>query len=163
MIGRLVARGRLSATTALGACCLVVVASALTANGLAFAQHAPAMTSPAALSPEEKMNRRYPQPVKVGDLVGLRVLDDDDVTIGYVQQVTRTAQGKVVLVVSYGGLFGWRGRDVGVPIEAVAIFGRQLASLDMQPKDYAAAPNWVPADGRPIAPDQKILIGLTRR
>ena len=31
--------------------------------------------SPDALSPEEKMQRRYPQPVKVGDLIGLPVLD----------------------------------------------------------------------------------------
>ena len=40
------------------------------------------------------MQRRYPQPVKVGDLIGLRVLDDKDRTLGRVQTVVRTSSGK---------------------------------------------------------------------
>ena len=32
-------------------------------------------------SPEQKMQRRHPQPVKVGDLIGLPVLDFDDRTL----------------------------------------------------------------------------------
>jgi hypothetical protein len=56
-----------------------------------------------------------------------------------------------------------RGRRlVAVPIEAVAILGRQLASLDMMPEEYAAAPTWT-GGGELIAADEKILIGLTRR
>ena len=50
--------------------------------------------SPDALSPEEKMQRRYPQPVRVGDLIGLPVLDDQDRTLGRVKSVVRTAGGK---------------------------------------------------------------------
>jgi hypothetical protein len=41
---------------------------------------------------QERMLRRFPQPVRVGDLIGLRVLDDDDSTIGFVRQVVRTPQ-----------------------------------------------------------------------
>ena len=47
------------------------------------------------VSPEEKMRRRFPHPVKVGDLIGLPVLDWDDVTIGHVRQVVRTPEGKI--------------------------------------------------------------------
>src|SRR5688572_23646060 len=36
-------------------------------------------------SPEEKMARRFPQKIRVGDLVGLPMLDWSDRTIGYVQ------------------------------------------------------------------------------
>src|SRR6185503_5080041 len=57
--------------------------------------------SPDSLSPEEKMQRRYPQPVRVGDLIGLPVLDDDDRTLGRVRNLVRTAAGKVQLIVPY--------------------------------------------------------------
>ena len=59
---------------------------------------------------EERMHRRFPQSVRVGDLIGLPVLDDDDSTIGFVRQVVRTPQGKIRLIVSYSRWFGWFGR-----------------------------------------------------
>src|SRR5262245_37203503 len=59
--------------------------------------------SPDALSPEEKMQRRYPQPVRVGDLIGLPVLDDQDRTLGRVKSIVRTVDGKIQLIVPYGG------------------------------------------------------------
>src|SRR5436309_9404691 len=82
------------------------------------AQHAPAQVAIAAPdadhpTPEEKMRRRMPHPMKVGDLIGLRVLDDDDNTIGFVRQLVRTPDGKIMLVVNHGRLFGWGGREVG--------------------------------------------------
>ena len=69
--------------------------------------------------------------MRVGDLIGLPVLDDSDRTLGYVRQVVRTPQNKIRLIVAYGGFFGWGARPVAVPIEVVGIEGRQLASLDM--------------------------------
>lgn len=119
--------------------------------------------SSAALSPAEKMQRRYPQPVKVGDLIGLRVLDDEDRTLGRVQSVVRTARGKIVLIVPYGGFLGWRQRLVAVPIEVVAIAGRQLAALDMQRAEFAAAPAWNDRESQAIPASEIIRIGLYRR
>src|SRR5262249_51740881 len=116
-----------------------------------------------AMTPEEKMNRRFPQPVRVGDLKSLRVLDEQDVTIGFVRKVVRTPQGKILLLVSQGGWFGWGERLVAAPIEVMAIFGRQLASLDMDPKEYASAPAWVDGGGAQIPDDEIIRIALTRR
>ena len=74
----------------------------------------------AQLSPEEKMERRYPQPVRVGDLVGLPVLDYDDRTLGRVQEVYRTAAGKVRLMVPFGGWFGFGQRPVGLTLAKIA-------------------------------------------
>ena len=98
--------------------------------------------SPDNLSPEEKMQRRYPQWVKVGDLIGLPVLDDDDRTLGRVRNVVRTPDGKIQLIVPFGGFLGWRQRLVAVPIEVVAIAGRQIAALDMTRAEFDAAPAW---------------------
>jgi hypothetical protein len=151
---------------ALGLTLTATLAAMDAGSSLSRAQHmGPQGENPQkdAMTPEEKMNRRFPQPVRVGDLKSLRVLDDQDVTIGFVRRVVRTPQGKVVLLVSQGGWFGWGERLVAAPIEVMAIFGRQLASLDMEPKEYASASTWVENGGTQIPDDEIIRIALTRR
>jgi hypothetical protein len=110
----------------------------------------------------ERMNRRFPQPVRVGDLIGLPVLDDRASTLGFVRQVVRTATGNIQLIVSYSRWFGWFGRPVAVPIEVVGIEGRQLASLDMPRSEYAAAPTWQGQDATALPDDATIRIALAR-
>jgi PRC-barrel domain len=114
-------------------------------------------------SPEAIMSRRFPQKVRVGDLTGLPMLDDNDVTLGHVERVVRTPEGKIKLIVGYSKWFGWFGRPVAVPIEVVAILGRQIASLDMPPAEYAAAPTWSAGKDVPIPADDTIRIAVTRR
>jgi hypothetical protein len=119
-------------------------------------------------TPEARMERRWPQPVQAGFLIGLPVLDDDDRTLGIVRRVMRTPADKIVLIVDhhrwYGlGRLGLGVRPVSVPIEVVAIFGRQLASLDMPPAEFAAARTWAPQHETDIPPAERIRIALTRR
>jgi hypothetical protein len=133
---------------------LGLLAAALLASGVAVAR--------ADETPEERFQRRLPQPVKVGDLIGLPVLDDNQSTLGYVREVVRTSAGKIDLIVSYSPWFGWFGRPVAVPIEFVGIFGRNIASLDMSRQDYAEAPTWSGAGAQPIPATETIRIGLTR-
>ena len=114
-------------------------------------------------TPEEKMNRRFPQPVRVGFLIGLPVLDEDDNTLGRVRQVVRTPEGKISLIVSYGGWFGFGARPVAVPIEVVAILARQIAALDMPPNEFAAAPTWQGTGAQVLPNDETIRIALGRR
>jgi hypothetical protein len=115
------------------------------------------------LSPEEKMQRRFPQPKRAGDLIGLPVLDDHDRTIGHIRHVVRTHAGKLQLIVTYGGFLGWGQRLVAVPIEVVAIAGLQLAALDMTRAEFDAAPSWSEGSTTPVAPDDVIRIALYRR
>ena len=115
------------------------------------------------MAEEERMRRRFPQAVRVGDLIGLPVLDDDSRTLGHVRQVVRTPAGKIKLIVAYGGFLGFGARPVAVPIEVVGILGRQLASLDMPPKDYAAAPTWRDTGDTAVPNDDSIRIALARR
>ena len=121
------------------------------------------LQSPTALSPEEKIQRRYPQPVKVGDLIGLPVLDDDDRILGRVMSVVRTASKKIHLIVPYGGFLGWRQRPIAVPIEVVAIAGRQLAALDMTRAEFDATPTWNDRESQAIPASEIIRIALYRR
>lgn len=110
----------------------------------------------------ERFNKRFPQPVRVGFLIGLPVLDDGASTLGHVRRVVRTPEGKIVLVVAYSRWFGWFGRPVAVPIEAVGIEGRQIASLDMARGEYAAAPTWRDNDATLLPDDATIRIALAR-
>jgi hypothetical protein len=112
---------------------------------------------------EAKYKRRYPQPTKVGHLIGLPVLDDNDVTLGHVQKVVRTPEGKIELIVSYSKWFGWFGRPVAVPLEAVVILALQLDSVEMQPEDYAEAPTWSEGKDQVLADDDIVRVALGRR
>jgi hypothetical protein len=90
----------------------------------------------------ERYLKRFPQPARVGDLVGLPLLDLKSSTLGYVREIVRTSAGKIEFVVGYSWFWGWFGRPVAVPLEALGIEGRQLVSLDMPRTEYAAAPTW---------------------
>jgi hypothetical protein len=113
------------------------------------------------------MRRRFPQPARVGALIGLPVLDWSDNTLGYVQRVVRTRDGKIQLIVRYGGWFGWIGwwqRPVAVPIEVVALLGRHVAALEMTPEQFRTAPTWQPSgDVSEIPTDETIRVAITRR
>lgn len=139
---------------------------------------APQVSSPPAdageekLTPAETMSRRFPQPVRVGALIGLPVLDWNDSTIGYIQQVVRTPEGKIQLIVPYYPRFGWvrNGgfmdhwrRLVAVPIETIAILGQQVDALEMLRKDFDTAPTFDAAQAMPVQPDIQIQIAITRR
>jgi hypothetical protein len=124
-------------------------------------------------TPEERMSARFPQPVRVGHLVGLPVLDSGDSTIGYVQEVVRTQDGKIQLIVPYrkhlgwareGSVFDWGARrPVAVPIEVVAILALQIDVLEMNRADFDKAPTFSPENSKVITPDETIRIALNRR
>jgi PRC-barrel domain len=160
--------GRETIVVAAAICAIGLHSSAIAQNSrdplLIFVAGPVAVTkSSDSLSPEEKMQRRYPQWVKVGDLIGLPVLDDGDRTLGRVRTVVRTPDGKIQLIVPFGGFLGWRQRLVAVPIEVVAIAGRQLAALDMTRAEFDAAPAWNDPRSQMMPASERIRVGLYRR
>lgn len=114
-------------------------------------------------TPEERMNARFPQKIRVGDLVGLPIQDYDDRVLGYVTDVVRTNADKIVLVMPAGGWFGRGGRPVPIPIETVAVLARHLNLLDIAREDVAKLPTWNAADGRSIDRNGVIRIAIGRR
>jgi hypothetical protein len=138
----------------------------LAAIGLVFVYLTSAAMAdePKPMTAEQRMQARYPQPVRVGDLIGLPLLDDSASTLGCVREVVRTKENQIELIVAYDGFLGWGTRPVAVPIEVVGIAGRHLTSLDMPRTEYATAPTWMPADaGAQSIPDNTIIkIALSR-
>ena len=156
-----------SAIAALAAAPAATAAAAPIATPVAVAQ---AMVPPTGMNdddkpmtPDQRMQARFPQNVRVGDLIGLPVLDDNSSTLGQIREVARTQQGKIVLIVAYGGFFGRGTRPVAVPIEVVGIQGREVASLDMTPDEYRTAPTWHDAGAQALPADATIKIALARR
>jgi hypothetical protein len=130
---------------------------------LAQAPHDMVPQTPMPSAAEARMQMRFPQPVRVGDLIGLPVLDDEDSTLGRVREVVRDPEGKIKLIVSYSRWWGLGGRPVAVPLEVVGILGRQIAAIDMPRAEFAAAPTWTAGPDRPIPPQETIRIAVTRR
>jgi hypothetical protein len=119
--------------------------------------------APDARSPEQRMNARFPQKVRVGDLVGIPVQDDDDRILGYVTDVGRRPDGSIVLVMRQNEWPWRRGRQVPIPIETVAILGRHLNLLDIPREDVPKLPTWDPAEGRSIDRNDTIRVAIGRR
>lgn len=135
----------------------------LAAVALILASGAGLADDPDALTPEQRMERRFPQPVQVGRLTGMPVYDHDDRTLGHIQQVVRTPAGHIRLIVPYGGWFGWGDRPVAVPIEAVAILGDHVNALEFTRADFDRADTWTPGPDQALAADEMIRIALGRR
>jgi len=145
--------------------CRILAAVLLIAGAPALAQQpAPTGLAREATQGSERAARRFPQPVRVGDLIGrqvLRPVEQQDV-LGRVARVVRRVDGAVLIVVSVGGVLGLGTRPVGVPVEATALLGEHLALLDLTPDQLRARPTFDAAGTTVISADQMIGVGLTR-
>jgi len=142
----------------------------LLAGAPALAQPA----APAASSEAARAERRFPQPVRVGDLVRrqvLRPVEQQDV-LGRVAAVVRRPSGpapddQVLVVVDIagpglGGALGLGVRPVAVPVETMALLGEYMALIDLTPAQLRALPTFDPAGTAPVPPDDTIRVGLVR-
>jgi hypothetical protein len=111
---------------------------------------------------KERYLRRFPQPARVGDLVGMPLLDLNSKTLGHVQQIVQTTAGEIEFIIGYSRWWGWFGRPVAVPLEALGIEGGHLVSLDMQPSEYDAAPTWHETGGTSLPADATVRVALSR-
>lgn len=130
-------------------------------SGGAHAEASP--DSGSSLTPEQKMERRFPQKVRVGDLIGLPLLDYDDRAMGHVTDVVRTAGGKIELISTCCGYFDWNRHQVAVPIETVAILARQINVLDITREDFFGLEKWNGNGDTKLGADEMIRIAISRR
>ena len=95
--------------------------------------------SKADVTPEQRMQARFPQPVRVGDLIGLPLLDDSAAPSATSAKSCARRRIKIELIIGYGGFLGWGMRPVAVPIEVVGIRGpANLPRSICRRSEYAA-------------------------
>src|SRR5271170_5276597 len=109
---------------------LLFVCGMLAVAGAAYAQSATpgGMPPPPGMSLAESAAMRFPQSVRVGDLLGrqvLRPVESQDV-LGRVRRVVRDANGQILVVVDFGGFLGFGSRPIAVPVDAMVLLGQDM-------------------------------------
>lgn len=169
-------RGRAVAAVLL-ALALVGPAGAQTPGPSPQPEHTPPQGGMTRPDMDERARRRFPQPVRVGTLIGRDLLEPDEAqpVLGRVEGLVRRADGSTEMVVrlagrlALGGLgsgwLGWQGfvtRPVGVPVEAVALLGEHVALIDLTPDRLRALPTFALGSATEITPDETIRVGIVR-
>ena len=127
------------------------------------------LAAPVRAQESAQAARRFPQPVRVGDLIHRQVLRpiEQQTVLGRVDGVARRADGAVLIVVDARDA-GWRGalglgaRPVAVPSDALALLGEHLALMDLTPDQLRALPTFDPTGTAQVPPDDTIRMGLVR-
>jgi hypothetical protein len=106
--------------------------------------------------------KRFPQPVLVGDLIQRTVLEpvESQPVLGHVVNVVRLANQELAIVIKYGGFWGFGGRDIAVPADAMVLLGQQLEVLDFTPQALGTFPTYQAGTGTVLAADEVIHMGL---
>lgn len=132
----------------------------LLAGGDARAAQPQPMPSPESLA--QGAARRFPQPVRVGDLVGRKVLRraSTQEVLGRVREVVRREDGAVQVVMDYGGVLGFLARPIAVPVEAMTLVGYYMEVFDLTPEQLDGLATFDGTGAAPLPPDGVIRVGL---
>lgn len=139
----------------------------LTAGATLAQSHAPGgMPPPAGMSLARSAAMRFPQPVRVGSLLGeavQRPLESHD-PLGTVAFLVRAADGRVDVVVRFGGWFGSRfgSRLIAVPLDATVVVGPVMEIVAFTPAQLRRLPAFASAGTTALPPDAIVRIGLAK-
>jgi len=124
------------------------------------------------MSLAEAAARRFPQPVRVGDLLMRQVLQPlpSQPTLGWVRNVVKRSDGTIDVVVDYGGVLGPLGRPaanlltrpIAVPVDAMVLLGQYVEIVDFTPDQLKRFKTFDGAGATPLPPDSIIRVGLAR-
>jgi hypothetical protein len=105
--------------------------------------------------------KRFPQPVRAGDLIDRTVLQPTEsrTVLGHVVRVVRNDDGSFAIVIEYGGILGFGGRDIAVPIDAMVLLGDELEVLDFTPERLRGLRTY-DGEGRALGADEIVRMGL---
>ena len=137
-----------------------------TAAGVAHAQSATpgGLPPPPGTSLAQSAAMRFPQPVRVSDLWGRDVLQpvESQCVLGRVRALVHDAQGRVLVVVKFGGFLGFGSRPIAVPVDAMVMLGQDMEIVAFTPKQLRQFPTFSPTGTTPIDGDALIKVGLAK-
>ena len=119
--------------------------------------------APPGDNPATVAAKRFPQPVRVGDLFQRNVLQPTESRqlLGHVLQVVRLDTGSTAVIIKFGATWGIGGRDIAVPVDALGLLGDELEVLDLTLEQLRARPTYG-GGARVLEPDEVIDMGLAR-
>ena len=122
------------------------------------------MPPPPGMSLAQSAAMRFPQPVRVGDLLGrdvLRPVESQDV-LGHVREVVRDSQGQILVVIDFGGFFGFRSRPIAVPVDAMVLLGQDMEVVAFTPNQLGHFPVFLSSGTTRFPDDAVIKVGLAK-
>ena len=122
------------------------------------------MPPPPGMSLAQSAAMRFPQPVRVGDLLGrdvLRPVESQDV-LGHVREVVRGSQGQILVVIDFGGFFGFRSRPIAVPVDAMVLLGQDMEVVAFTPNQLGHFPVFLSSGTTRVPDDAVIKVGLAK-
>lgn len=107
---------------------------------------------------------RFRQPVRVGDLLGrdvLRPVESQDV-LGRVRRLVRDGNGQIMVVVDFGGFFGFGRRSIAVPVDAMVLLGQDMEIVAFTPEQLQQFPTFLVSGTIDVAADTIIKVGIAK-
>ena len=123
------------------------------------------MPPPTGMSLARSTAMRFPQPVRVGDLLHREVLKpvESQILLGTVRDVVREADGQIDVVVNYGGgLLGIGARPIAVPINAMVLEGQVMEIVAFSPSQLRRFPTFVSSSAMSVDRNAMIDVGLAK-
>jgi hypothetical protein len=122
------------------------------------------MPPPPGMSLAQSAAIRFPQPVRAGDLIGrdvLRPVESQDV-LGRVRGVVRDRDGQIMVVVDFGGVFGFGSRPIAVPVDAMVLLGQDMEIVAFTADQLRQFPTFSSSGGTAVSGDTIIKVGLAK-
>ena len=122
------------------------------------------MPPPPGMGLAESAAMRFPQPVRVGDLLGravLRPVESQDI-LGRVRRVVRDGNGQIMVVVEFGGFLGFGARPIAVPVDAMVLLGQDMEIVAFTPKQLRQFPTFSSSGTTDVPDDAVIKVGLAK-
>lgn len=122
------------------------------------------MSPPNGMSLADSAAMRFPQPVRVGDLLGRDVIQpvESQNFIGTMRQVVRDPDGTISALIELGGFLGFRGRLISVPVDALVLLGQVVEVVAYTPAQLRHFPTVAAASATPLSSDAIIKVGLAK-
>jgi hypothetical protein len=112
----------------------------------------------------ESAAMRFPEPVRVGDLLRrevLRPVESQDV-LGRVRRVVRDKSGQIIVVVDFGGFLGFGSRPIAVPVDAMVLVGPDMEIVAYTPEQLRQFPTFSPSGTTDVADQTIVKVGLAK-
>ncbi len=122
------------------------------------------MPPPPGMSMATSAAMRFPQPVRVGDLLRRDVIQpvESQNFLGTVQQIVRDPDGTLAAVINLGGFLGFGSRPVAVPVDGLVLLGQVVEVDAFTPAQLRQMPTYSPGSVAPLSPDAIIKVGLAK-
>lgn len=145
----------------------VCIGAALLALGHAVHAQSPTpggVPPPPGMSLADSAAMRFPQPVRVSDLLHRDVLQpvESQNLLGTVREVVRDSEGVIKVVIEYGGFLGFGTRPIAVPVDAMVLLGQDMEIVAFTPGQLRQFPTFSAVGTSPVPNDAVIKIGLAK-